>query len=809
MRPAARPRIAYALIALLFAACGGDPAGPTTGALTVLVSGLPGGAPAAIAVSGPDGFSQNLTGGITLPELATGEYTITASAITVAGSGYAPTPGSQTIAVPGSDTGQATVAYALSTGSLQIVVTGLPAGTAAAVTVTGPAGFSQAVNASTTLTGLAPGDYTLAAAEVAGASGTFAPGPPSQTVAVAAAITPSSATVTYTPEPGRLAVTITGLPAGVAAGVTVTAPGYSQTVAATTTLPNLAAGSYTVTAAGVQGGGKSYGPAQATQIVAVAAGATGDVTVTYTELAQTTLNLRIDGMYLVQSTQTFTGTVPLVATRDALLRVFVVANRPNSVSPAVRARLYDNDLLIGTFNLTASGSATPASSKEASLNSSWNANIPGSLIRPGIQLEAEVDPDEAIAESNEGDNTFPLAGSRIALDVRTVPPFAVALVPVRQSNGAVGGAGSSNKSEFTALAQRMHPLATVDAVVHATFDVDTTISSADGDAWTRVLSEIEMLRVTEGTGQYYYGVVNADYCDTGGLAGIGYVGVPSAVGWDCLAGGSAGSVAAHEWGHNWGRQHSPCGGAADPDPRYPYAGGRVGVFGYDQSAEVVEDTSFADIMGYCSPQWISDYTYQGILDFRGTFASRAGTATLAQPCLVVWGQIVNGRAVLEPAFRVVTRPVLPFRAGDQVIEGLATDGSSLFRLSFHPAQVADLPGRVSAFAFAIPLTDARAAALASIRLGGGAGAEMVAPAQADRRDVPAAPLEARREAGGRVVVRYEDAGVRAALIRDGDTGELLAVAHRGIGGVTTSARELEVVLSNGVHSETRRVRVEP
>jgi hypothetical protein len=50
-------------------------------------------------------------------------------------------------------------------GSLAITVSGLPAGTAGAVTITGPNSFSQTATATTTLS-VAPGTYTVAAAQV-------------------------------------------------------------------------------------------------------------------------------------------------------------------------------------------------------------------------------------------------------------------------------------------------------------------------------------------------------------------------------------------------------------------------------------------------------------------------------------------------------------------------------------------------------------------------------------------------------------------------------------------------------------------
>jgi len=50
------------------------------------------------------------------------------------------------------------------TGSLKVTVTGLPGGVRGAVTVTGPAGYSKTVTATTTLANLALGTYSVAAA---------------------------------------------------------------------------------------------------------------------------------------------------------------------------------------------------------------------------------------------------------------------------------------------------------------------------------------------------------------------------------------------------------------------------------------------------------------------------------------------------------------------------------------------------------------------------------------------------------------------------------------------------------------------
>jgi len=81
---------------------------------------------------------------------------------------------------------------------------------------------------------------------------------------------------------GILAVTTSGLPAGVNASVRVNGPSnYQQDLTGTQTLSGLAPGSYNVSAAPVTSGGLTYTPSPATQSAVVAAGATATVTVAY------------------------------------------------------------------------------------------------------------------------------------------------------------------------------------------------------------------------------------------------------------------------------------------------------------------------------------------------------------------------------------------------------------------------------------------------------------------------------------------------------------------------------------------------
>lgn len=84
------------------------------------------------------------------------------------------------------------------------------------------------------------------------------------------------------PSNGVLEVGISGLPTGVAASATVTGPGsYSRLLTATTTIPDLELGTYTITASTVATNLVTHTPSPTTQTVTVTAGATASGTVTY------------------------------------------------------------------------------------------------------------------------------------------------------------------------------------------------------------------------------------------------------------------------------------------------------------------------------------------------------------------------------------------------------------------------------------------------------------------------------------------------------------------------------------------------
>jgi hypothetical protein len=327
-----------------------------------------------------------------------------------------------------------------------------------------------------------------------------------------------------------------------------------------------------------------------------------------------------------------------------------------------------------------------------------------------------------------------------------------------------------------------------------------------------VLSEINNLRGSDTSVnrlRYHYGVAKVTY--PSGVAGIGYVPGKAALGWDYLPSGS--SVMAHELGHNFNRFHSPCGGPAGIDQEYPsngfYSGGRIGVYGYDQISESLKNPEvYTDIMGYCNSQWISDYTYVGIMNYltaAGTEPSMTfASAQSKQPSLLIWGRIENGVPILEPAFEIDAYPDMPAAAGQSRITATDGSGREVLSFSFNGQRIADLPGDNETFSFVVPLSALRGRNVASLRLSArGRTATNVASEVVD-----ADPgVVATRPGSGRVRLQWNVNRFPVLMVRNRATGNIIAFARGGDATIAGNQDEIEVNASNRVRSARRTVRV--
>ena len=796
-------RALLAIVTLLVAACRDAATVAATGALTLRVTGLPAGTPASIVLARHASAARKLTATADLDDLAPGEYTLRSEPVEVRGTIFRPdVPVSSVRIVAGRATTKA-IDYHIATGAAVVTPVGLPLEMAVSFVLTGPDGYRRTVAGHDTVVGLPPGRYAVVPSPVGTPTDRWAPERPAEEVEVTASAIPAELTIRYRLATGRLALEVRELPADGGTPIRISGPdGFTAALGSSRLITGLAPGRYTVSARSVASGDGPWGGVPALQELDVVAGETPTrAEVRYTR--RPPFDLSIGGVTITQSVQRPDNSIPLVAGKPGLLRVAVLANEANLESATVRVRLASGAALLLDTTLARPVPGVPRSHLEDDLSATWNLFVHGDLLRPGVTLAVEVDGDDRIAELNEANNRHPASGAT-ALDVRTVPPLAMRIVPITHAASGLTGDPSSALASLD-FVRRLYPIGELTAAVHAPIVTSAPALQSDdrNGAWSQILSELAALRVAESASETYFGVLRTPYAN--GVAGLATIGEPVALGWDGR-GRPTESIVAHELGHTWGRLHSPCGRPAEVDANFPNASGATGALGVDVVEGSLHLPTSPDIMGYCNAPWIGDYTYEGVLDFRGSasapLVALAAREAPAQPCLLVWGRVTaRGETILEPAFEVVARPSLPSRPGAHAVRGRAASGEELFALSFDATPVSDRANADRIFAFAVPLEPARRDRLVSLHAGGTRTTEQVVRRG---RGAGESPRVARTDASSSRL-RWDADAHPAALLREIATGRLLGIVRGGDARLPRGT-EVEVILSDGVRSAVSRHR---
>jgi hypothetical protein len=390
---------------------------------------------------------------------------------------------------------------------------------------------------------------------------------------------------------------------------------------------------------------------------------------------------------IFQATQTDNNTVPLVSGKTAVARIYVQLLA--GISPAgvpVSLTAVRNGANIGTVNAT--GPTTiPASPQRGIYNSTFNVILPDSWLSGQVQFTATVDPGNTIPEGHENNNQF----ARI-VTFNNVPDLQVVLVPIdyihqgSTNPGFYPGQGFDNISNWV---RRAFPVDNVNVTIRPDYPFSGNLQGSS--AWLNLLNQIYVLKLSDGhleeTPIVYYGFVPIQNGSTqwffSGIAGIGWISPPGqnfrdAVGLNLGANDETGILAGHEIGHNLGRDHAPCGGPDEPDPSYPYAGASIGQYGMDIQGSTVAfntPTSHVDMMSYCSPEWVSDYTYNALYNNQRV-QGLLQQATPVADHLVIRAILDDNNAVtLAPTYAFATQSSHEIAASDTVAELLDAQGN--------------------------------------------------------------------------------------------------------------------------------------
>jgi len=260
-------------------------------------------------------------------------------------------------------------------------------------------------------------------------------------------------------------------------------------------------------------------------------------------------------------------------------------------------------------------------STENSFGTTFNFDVKAEDFAADTSYSVQLVECDGTPAGMPGTARFPAADSQ-PLVTRKTGIIKVRFIPLN-SAGHTAASDTTRLDAYKAYVALMYPTTGVEYTVGPALNLQLAVS-AQGNGWGEALDQMSALHESDqaAADTYYYGLLQptdtlAQYCGGGCVAGIGFVTNTQnsarhqrvALGLS-YANATSAQTMAHEVGHNHGRPHSPCGGAAAPDQNFPYAGAKIGWWGFEAPEKLHNPATDTDIMGYCNNLWVSDYVYR-------------------------------------------------------------------------------------------------------------------------------------------------------------------------------------------------------
>lgn len=423
--------------------------------------------------------------------------------------------------------------------------------------------------------------------------------------------------------------------------------------------------------------------------------------------ANAVLNFQSDFLEVTQSVQTRQNTIPLVAGKPAIARVYLsVSNTPRSQPVWVYLHGRRGGLELPGSPLLRYHRVPTTVRREVLADTPW-------FTLPDTWLSGTVEFQVRIEDAFDREKT----SAPLALTFHPRQRPLIWIVPVNRGSATdpVVVSDSEIASQMTYL-RATYPVADVDFVIQP-----WTVLGPNMPA-----DPIPQLRTYHGNvvlawllGWFFSGSSPFDlplqiygFTPSGGGSSdpVWYAGSGHGYVARGYRGTSLEGTMAHEINHNldrsttgtWGR-HVPGGcGAAGPDSAWPYANDDINEFGFDTRADLTDTeersvipSQWPDFMSYCQSgelptKWISPYRYLALYNF---FAPAPGGVALHQARLQA-GEVeqsllhISGRLFRDGTgrlFPILIQPGVPSEvppAGPYALEFRDTAGKALHRLAF-------------------------------------------------------------------------------------------------------------------------------
>lgn len=340
--------------------------------------------------------------------------------------------------------------------------------------------------------------------------------------------------------------------------------------------------------------------------------------------------LSIDKVKLYQGTETviydgassLAGQPPVIAGRDAAARVFVDLDANFAVRDLTAILTLDGESQEVTITVE-------EDSKPALFATTFNFTIPGEQITPTTEWSLRIVEKRPNGPGGGDPADVEWTGT---VDVEVIDPLEIVILPIEyQGDGSdrLPDTSLTQIARIRDLVTAIYPASEVTVRVEDPYPWPDPVEALDGNAWGDLLLQIVLERqyANESPNTYYYGLFSpADdlfqYCDQGCILGLSFLayttdipGLRASIGVG-FSGDIAAETLVHEVGHAHGREHAPCGlFGQTSDPNYPYEEGATGAWGWDATTEEwLDPDEYKDMMSYCQPLWVSDYTWVALAD---------------------------------------------------------------------------------------------------------------------------------------------------------------------------------------------------
>jgi hypothetical protein len=315
---------------------------------------------------------------------------------------------------------------------------------------------------------------------------------------------------------------------------------------------------------------------------------------------------------------------PILRKRDATVRLFVEPRddwSDRKVQGVLKLTNNDGQELFTTTR------SIKEKSKQGELRTTLNIDIPGEYITPSMTFEVELHEKEE--DGPGGGIAEDVTWAATNLDLEATDHVEIVLFPVRYNADGSGRLPDTSETQLARMHDffyAMYPVNGVTISVASPIDWNRTIS-ANGSGWGDLLNEIADRRddANVDPNTYYYGIFSpaaslGQFCGYGCVLGLSNLAWGTSQDWYKSSiglgfpGQSTVDTMVHEVGHAHGREHAPCGlGGQSSDRDYPYGDAQLGTWGYHMiEEELYKPADYRDMMSYCSPIWVSDYTYYSL-----------------------------------------------------------------------------------------------------------------------------------------------------------------------------------------------------